>query len=203
MKKNDYPGKFIVIEGLDGSGKSSQGQLLVEFLEEAGKEVVRTKEQTCDSEAGLEIKKILQGKIITSPLELQRLFVQDRKEHLENQIIPELKDGKFVVCERYAPSTVAFGGSVGLDIDLLVRMNDNFLLPDLTIILGVSPESCVERINARGEPDELFEKKEKLAKVSQVYKKIPEIYKNVIVVDGEKSKEEVFGKIKEAIKVVL
>ncbi|MCX6723409.1 MAG: dTMP kinase [Candidatus Staskawiczbacteria bacterium] len=192
MIKNIFP----VIEGLDGSGKSAQAELLVSFLESIGKDVIRTKEQTADSEAGLKIKKILLGEITVDPLELQKLFVQDRKEHLENQIIPALEDGKFVVCERYATSTVAYGTSENLDIDLLVKMNDNFLLPDLTIILDVSPDSCIKRINFRNGKEELFEKKEKLSKAAKIYKKIPGIYENVYVVDGEKEIIGVFEEIK-------
>lgn len=203
MKKNNYPGKFIVIEGLDGSGKSVQAELLVNFLKQQSKEVIRTKEQTADSKAGLKIKEILLGKAAGTPLELQKLFVQDRKEHLENQIIPALQTGKHVVCERYAASTVAFGGSAGLDIDLLVKMNDNFLLPDLTIILDVSPEICMQRIDARGEPKELFEKAEKLAKVREIYKKMPQIYGNVSVVNGENSEEKVFEDVKKLVNKII
>lgn len=203
MKSNEYPGKFIVIEGLDGAGKSVQAQLLANFLEKEGREIVITKEQTSDSEAGIKIKKILQGIITATPIELQRLFVQDRKEHLENQIIPALKNGKFVICERYAASTVAFGGSTGLDIDLLVKMNDNFLLPDLTIILDVSPGACMGRIEARGESKEFFEKKEKLAKAGEVYKKISKIYGNVVAINGERPVEEVFKDIEKIVKGIL
>jgi dTMP kinase len=65
------------------------------------------------------------------------------------------------VSSRYAFSTFAYGYSDGLDIDLLVELNKEFLLPDLTVIVDVSPESCVKRIEGRGEPKELFEELEK------------------------------------------
>ncbi|MEK7061708.1 MAG: dTMP kinase, partial [Patescibacteria group bacterium] len=170
MIKHNYPGKFIVIEGLDGSGKSAQIELLVNFLEEIGRKVILTKEPTIDSEAGKKIKQVLIGEVKIEPLELQSLYVQDRKEHLEKKVIPALKEGKFVVSSRYAFSTFAYGASDGLDMDLLIKMNEQFLLPDLTIIIDVLPESCILRIESRGEPKELFEKKEKLTKVNEFYK---------------------------------
>jgi dTMP kinase len=199
MFKNNYPGKFIVIEGLDGSGKSAQVDLAVEYLKQNGKEVVLTKEPTTDSEAGRKIKQALKKEIIVEPLELQKLYVQDRKEHLENKVIPALKEGKFVVSSRYAFSTFAYGYSDGLNVDELVKMNEKFLLPDLTIIVDVKPESCIERIEGRGEPLELFERLEKLTKVNEIYKKINKMFENVVVVNGEKSIPEVFEDIKKEL----
>lgn len=199
MIKNNYPGKFIVIEGLDGSGKSAQVDLVIDFLKEKNKEVVVTKEPTMDSESGRKIKQALKKEIVVEPLELQKLYVQDRKEHLENKVIPALQKGKFVVSSRYAFSTFAYGYSDGLDVDLLVKMNDNFLLPDLTVIVNVAPESCIKRIEGRGEPKELFEQKEKLSKVNEVYKKVPSMFENVVMVNGEKPIPEVFEEIKKII----
>lgn len=199
MIKNTYPGKFIVIEGLDGSGKSAQVDLVIDYLKNQGKDIVVTKEPTTDSEAGRKIKQALRKEIIVEPLELQGLYVQDRKEHLENKVIPALKEGKFVVSSRYAFSTFAYGYSDGLDVDLLIKMNDNFLLPDLTIIVDVSPESCVKRIESRGEEKELFEQKEKLTKVNEIYKKTPQMFENVAMVNGENPIPQVFEEIKKII----
>ena len=199
MFKNNYPGKFIVVEGLDGSGKSAQIGLLIDFLTQKGKKVITTKEPTVDSEAGQKVKQALKKEIIIEPLELQKLYVQDRKEHLENKVIPALKQGIFVISSRYSFSTFAYGYSDGLDVDLLVKMNNNFLLPDLTIIVDVSPESCIERIESRGEPKELFEKLGKLTKVNKIYRKIPNMFENVTMVDGERPMPEVFEDIKKVV----
>lgn len=203
MKKGNYPGKFIVVEGLDGSGKNAQIDLLINFLRENGKEVVVTKEPTIDSEAGRKVKQALRKEITVEPLELQGLYVQDRKEHLENKVIPALKEGKFVVSSRYAFSTFAYGHSDGLNVDLLVKMNDKFLLPDLTLIIDVSPESCMQRIEGRGEPKELFEKLEKLTKVNEIYKKIPEMFENVVIINGERAIPQVFEDVKKEISKLL
>ena len=203
MIKNNYPGKFIVVEGLDGSGKNVQIDLLINFLREKGKDVVITKEPTIESEAGKKVKQALRKEIVIDPLELQGLYTQDRKEHLDNKVIPALKEGRFVVSSRYAFSTFAYGYSDGLDVDLLIKMNDKFLLPDLTLVIDVSPDSCMERIEGRGEPKELFEKKEKLIKVSEIYKKIPEMFENVVIINGERAIPEVFEDIKkEATKLL-
>jgi dTMP kinase len=203
MIKNNYTGKFIVVEGLDGSGKSAQVDLVIDFLKEQGKDVVATKEPTTESESGRKVKQALRKEIVVEPLELQGLYVQDRKEHLENKVIPALKDGKFVVSSRYAFSTFAYGYSDGLNVDALVKMNDNFLLPDLTIIVDVSPESCIQRIDGRGETKELFEQKEKLTKVNEIYKKTSEMFENVVMVNGERSIQEVFEDIKKEISKLL
>ena len=199
MIKNIYAGKFIVIEGLDGSGKSAQVDLVVEFLKQQGKDVVLTREPTMDSEAGRKVKQALRKEIFIEPLELQALYVQDRKEHLENKVIPALKEGKFVVSSRYAFSTFAYGFSDGLDVDELIKMNEQFLLPDLTIVVDVSPESCVQRIEGRGEPKELFEQIEKLTRVNEIYKKTPSMFENVEMVNGENVIEDVFEQIKNII----
>ena len=162
-----------------------------------------TKEPTVDSESGRKIKQALRGEIVVEPLELQKLYVQDRKEHLENKVIPALKQGMFVVSSRYVFSTFAYGWSDGLDVDLLIKMNEEFLLPDLTIIIDVNPNSCMERIEGRGEPKELFEKKEKLTKVNEFYKKFPQMFENVIMINGEKPMQEVFEDVKKIIGKIL
>lgn len=203
MIKSNYPGKFIVIEGLDGSGKNAQIDLAIKFLKEKGKNVIETKEPTIESDAGRKIKQALRKEIAIEPLELQKLYVKDREEHLKNKVIPALKRGEFVVSSRYAFSTFAYGYSDGLDVDLLVGMNKNFLLPDLTIIVDVTPESCVKRIENRGEEKELFEKLEKLTKVNEIYKKIPEMFESVFIIDGEKSIPEVFESIKKELQKIL
>lgn len=199
MINNNYPGKFIVAEGLDGSGKNAQIDLLVDFLKQKRKEVIITKEPTIESEAGRRIKQALRKEIVLEPLELQKLYVQDRKEHLENKVIPALKQGIFIVSSRYAFSTFAYGYSDGLDVDLLIKMNNNFLLPDLTLVIDVSPESCMERIEGRGEQKELFEKLEKLKKVNEIYKKIPNMFDNVIMINGEGPILEVFEDIRKVV----
>ena len=199
MIKNPYPGKFIVIEGLDGSGQSTQVGLLRDFLIEKDYQVVTTKEPTQTSEAGKKIKAILDKKTKSDAVKLQELFTEDRKEHLKNTIIPALKQGKFVVSDRYCFSSFAYGASDGIDLNWLIKINNDFLLPDLTFILKVRPKVCISRIERRGTSKTLFEKEKKLAEVREIYKLFPTMFENVKILDGEKSIEEVFEEIKKAI----
>jgi len=196
MIKNNYPGKFIVFEGLDGSGRSSQMERVGEFLANNNFSVVLTKEPTQDSEAGRRIKQILQEKIETDPMELQKLYAQDREEHLENKVMPALKEGKTVISDRYFFSTFAFGAAHGADLEELIKLNNDFLYPDIVFLFKASAKLCIERIEKRGSPKELFEKQEMLEKVWQVYEKLPLRFANFKIIDGEKSKDEVFQEIK-------
>lgn len=199
MIKNPYLGKFIVFEGLDGSGQSTQADLLRDFLIKKGFDVILTKEPTKDSRASREIRKTLDEKIKIEPSKLQELFTEDRKEHLEKLIIPALKSNKMVISDRYFFSTFAFGVSDELDLEWLIKINDKFLVPDLAIILKVSPENCVERIKERGNATTLFEKKEKLKKVWETYQTLPNRIKNTYIIDGEKSIKEVFKLVKQLV----
>lgn len=196
MQQNPYSGKFIVIEGLDGSGQTTQANFLKDFLSKKGYSVVLTKEPTLDSEAGKKIREVLNKRIKIESRPLQELFAQDRKEHLENLIIPTLKEGKIVISDRYFFSSFAYGVGPGVSLEWLIKINDEFLIPDLTFILEVRPEVCFERIEKRGEEKTLFEEKKKLARVWEVYKTLPNRFENVYIIDGERPMEQVFEEIK-------
>lgn len=214
MKKNSYSGKFIVFEGLDGSGQSTQANLLKNFLIEQGLSVILTKEPTLESEAGKKIRKILDKKEKTSPKNLQELFTEDRKEHLKKLIIPALKKRKIVISDRYFFSSFAYGAADGLDLEWLIKINNQFLLPDLIFFLKVNSEICIQRIEKRGDPKTLFEKKKRLENVWQVYEALLNRFENiypapftkgggVYLIDGEKPIEDVFSQVKKIILQLL
>jgi dTMP kinase len=192
-------GKFIVFEGLDGSGRSTATESIKELLISQGFEVLATKEPTIDSEAGREVKKILRENIETNPTELQKLYVQDRVEHLEKEIIPALEEGKIVISDRYFFSTLAYGTAHGANLEDLIKLNKNFLYPDLIFLFKIDAKSSMERIEKRGDPKEFFEKKEMLKKVSDIYDTFPSRFKNFYIINAEKSKEEVFEQIKSVL----
>ncbi len=202
MQKNSYKGKFIVFEGLDGSGLSTQAKMLGDYLKAGGHEVILTKEPTMDSEAGRQIRAILDEKIKTEPAEIQKLFAQDRKEHLDNLIIPALKEGKIVISDRYFFSTFAFG-AVGSDLEWLIGLNKDFLLPDMTFLLLVRPEISIDRIIKRGDGIKLFEKLPTLEKVYENYKNIAKMFEGVCVINGEMTVDEVSEKIKKQISEIF
>lgn len=158
MFKNPYKGKFIVFEGLDGSGQSTQAELLKNFLLEKGYATVLTKEPTLDSSAGKLIRKVLDGKKGISPGKLQELYAKDREKHLKKVIISNLKKGKIVISDRYCFSSFAYG-SLEVPLRYLLKINDKFLFPDLIFFIDTKPETSVLRIGKRGKKKTLFEKK--------------------------------------------
>lgn len=198
MIKNFFSGKFLVIEGIDGAGKSTQARLLFEFLKEKNKNVYLTSEPS-DSEIGILIKKFLKGKEKISAKALQLLFCADRALHLEREVLPRLKRGAIVICDRYFFSTIAYGSLEIKDFKWLISLNKKFLLPDLTFLLKVSPKVAISRMKKERKFLSLFEKEKKLKAVNQNYLKLAKIFPKVVVIDGEKSIENVFSKIKEKV----
>lgn len=192
-------GKFIVIEGLDGSGASTQIKLLAEFLSGMGQKTYVTKEPT-DNVVGGVARGVLSGSVAFPPDGLQLLFAADRAHHLHKTIIPMLESGANVICDRYFWSSVAFG-SVELDREWLWSLQKNFLFPDLSMFLQVSPKTCVERIVKNRFDLELFEDEKRLTSVWSTYEwlraKFPEI---TLIVDGEQSKEQVAEAVRNIVK---
>ncbi len=194
MKK----GKFIVFEGLDGSGQSTQAQLLENHLKEKGIDAHLTKEPTDNLIGGL-IRGRLKGEWETGPECLQLLFTADRAHHLEKEIIPLLEKGVWVICDRYFFSTIAFGSLEIDNFEWLKTLNERFLLPDRGFFLEVSPKECVRRIKGNRFTFELFEKEKKLEGIKKGYERAVKDYDPLLKVDGERSQEEVFSDIKKRI----
>lgn len=193
MKKNIYPGKFIVFEGLDGSGLTTQAEFLKKFLEKEKIKVVLTKEPTKDSSSAKKIEEILSGRKKIDPFEFQKLFARDREEHLKKIIIPSLQKGKWVISDRYFFSSFAFGARDKKEIEKIIQLNKSFLLPDLAIWLKVPPQVCLERIKKRGKEMKLFEKLEELIRVYHNYQILKEKYfpEILIEINGEETKKKV------------
>ncbi|TRZ64934.1 MAG: dTMP kinase [Spirochaetia bacterium] len=190
-------GKFIVFEGLDGSGQSTQAQLLKDYLEkEKNISVLLTKEPTNEPPIGVLIRQVLKKEISASPAALQLLFCADRSEHLEKIIKPAIEKGQWVISDRYFYSTMAYG-SLGSNIDWLIKINEDFLKPDITFLLKVNAEICVKRIDENRGKREFFEENEKLKKVWQTYEILSKRFSDIKIIDGEKSVVEVADDIKE------
>ncbi|PIP16840.1 MAG: dTMP kinase [Candidatus Portnoybacteria bacterium CG23_combo_of_CG06-09_8_20_14_all_37_13] len=189
MIKNSYPGKFIVFEGLDGSGQSTQTKFLKDFL---GNKAVLTKEPRSENKI---IKDALASKKKLAPKILQELFAQDREEHLGKEIIPALEKGKTVICDRYAFSSFAYGSANNVPIDYLLEINKDFLMPDIVFFLDTPPPVCLKRVEKRGDKKTLFEKKKILAKVYENYKCLSRQF-NFIKINGKKNIEKVFEQVR-------
>lgn len=189
MIKNNYPGLFISFEGLDGSGSSTQISLLARKLELEKYKVLMTKEPTNNIIGGLIRGQLTKG-WSSSPRGLQLLFAADRDHHLKREVIPALEKGIIVLSDRYAFSTVAFG-SLNCDRQWLLELNKYFLEPDLTILLKVSPKSCIERITKSRVNFEFFEEASKMKKIWQTYQWLDKKFASIVMLDGERKIEDI------------
>ena len=165
MKK----GLLIAFEGIDGTGKSTQIHLLADYLRAKGFAVVETREPT-DGPYGQKIRQLyLNRQSFTLEEELE-LFVQDRRQHVDEVIAPALADGKIVLTDRYYFSTVAYQGAAGMDPEAIFAANDFAPRPDLVLLLVMDPEESVRRIEQlRGEQLNDFEQVEQLRKVADLF----------------------------------
>lgn len=202
MIKNSYPGKFIVFDSLDGAGNSTQVKLLADYLNKIGKRTHITKEPTSGLIGGL-IRSQLTHDWKSSQICLQLLFSADRAYHLEKEIIPLLKRGINVISDRYFFSTLAYGNLEINDLDWLIKINEKFLMPDLTFFLKVSPKICIERIKKERFEITLFEKEKILKKVWKNYEMVAKRFKNIYIINGERSIEEISKEIIEIVKKKL
>jgi dTMP kinase len=176
-------GKFIVFEGIDGCGKTNQIDLLKKGLKKQGVEAVFTREHTVGW-IGRMIDEVVRGERELDPQALQLLFVADRLEHLKRIIKPALQKGKLVVCDRYFWSTVAYGSLVA-DREWLLEINKVCLLPDLVILIDLSPKVAVKRISKNREELTIFEKEKKLKKVRKTYLWLAKRFADsCVVIDG-------------------
>lgn len=198
MHSNPYPGFFIDIEGLDGSGATTQVNLLKDKIKSDKLNVFTTKEPTDNVIGGL-IRGALTGVYRLPAPALQLLFVADRHHHLERQITPILQNHNILLTDRYLWSTIAFG-SVDLSREWLIKLHYYCFLPDLSFFLRVSPKTSLARIKADRFDVELFEEEKKMWKVWDSYewlvKKFP---KEIKIIDAEqpssKVAEEIFKEV--------
>ncbi|WP_293879450.1 dTMP kinase [Sphingobacterium sp. UBA1498] len=198
---------FIVFEGIDGSGKSTQAKLLKEKLVKEGHKIYSTFEPT-DSPIGSLIRNIFNRRIISDNRAIAALFVADRIDHLLNPvngILKKLEEGYTVVCDRYYFSSYAYHAD-DIDLEWLVEANSisqNLLKPDINIYIDVLPEVSMERLNKDRSSLEIFENLENLKKVRSKYYEAFDHLKdveNVSIIDGSRSIEEVSGDIFDKVK---
>jgi dTMP kinase len=192
-------GLLITIEGIDGSGKSTQVEVLVNHLRKCGLDVVQLREPT-NGPWGKKIKKLAKKGRTVSPKEEFELFLKDRKDDVKKNIIPALKKGKIVVMDRYYYSTMAYQGALGLKVEDIRKTNEKFApVPDLVIIIDMDPEIGLSRIeNKRKEGPDHFESFEYQEKVSENFQKMTD-YNNVVIVDGGMSIKDVHHEIKRIV----
>ena len=192
-------GVFIVIEGLDGSGKTTQTYLLAQKLSK--NYPVNLTAEPSRGKIGSFIRQCCLYEDKRLPTEAEALlFAADRIEHLQNEIKPCLNEGKIVVCDRYTYSSLAYQGSAGLSLDWIKTINARALQPDFAIFIDVPPEKVLERLQRKKSVMETLETQQKVREVYLKYVKKGEI----ISIDGDKPKvvvaEALYAKVLELLK---
>lgn len=189
-------GKFITIEGIDGCGKSTLAENLTAALDKTGASIVLTKEPG-GSELGKSLRKILQGQRepVCDKAEYL-LFAADRAQHFKQVIQPELLNGKIVISDRWADSSVAYQGyGRGLDVEMIKTVNawaTQNLKPDLIFYIRIDAQTALDRIKKRiSEPWTLEKEKiEFWKRVEHGYEELFMNNKSVVVLDGKMTQEE-------------
>ena len=164
-------GRFLVLEGIDGSGKTEQTRRLAAWLEQSGHRVVSTREPT-DGPFGRRYRAWARAEFEATPDEVLELFLEDRREHLRLVVLPALGRSEIVVCDRYKDSTRAYQAAQGLDRERLRALFDTpeFPVPDLVLWLRVPVATALARMGASA--SERFERAEFLSRVDAEYARL-------------------------------
>jgi len=185
-------GTLIVLEGIDGSGKSTQAKLLYDWLIKEGYKAVLLREPTNGKYGRILREKLKSGKL--PPDEAYRLFLLDRIEDVRTNIIPALKKGYVVVIDRYFISTIAYQGASGIPIDKIISDHKKYgvPIPDIVFVLDIPADEAINRLKRLKRNFDSFEKKDFLEKVRKIYlnvgRYIPTL---VIIVDATRNVKEV------------
>jgi dTMP kinase len=162
-----HRGILVAFEGIDGAGKTTQARALHASLRAAGVPSISTKEPT-NGEWGQKIRRSATTGRLALADELHA-FLEDRKEHVRDELEPALGAGKVVIVDRYFLSTVAYQGARGLDPAELLRLNAFAPPPDLLFIFDIDPRIGLDRVAKRGDVADLFEKEEELSKAREIF----------------------------------
>ena len=171
-------GLFIVFEGVDGGGKSTQIKMLSDFFKGKGYTVDQHMEPTHET-IGQVLWDYMNSKERSFDPETEALlFAADRIEH-GKRIKNALEQGKIVISDRYKHSSYAYQGAAGVDVDWMQSLNKHALVPDLVILLDIDPDKSLERVSDRAKT--VFEKNEYLKKVRAEYLRYAENGELVVI----------------------
>jgi dTMP kinase len=193
-------GFLVVIEGIDGTGKTTAAQRLCEFCAEYGLPYLATKEPT-DGPWGRKLRESAQTGRLSLEEELE-LFVRDRREHVEQRIRPALAEGKVVVLDRYYFSTAAYQGARGANPEEILAVNEQFApQPDLLLLLDADPAQTLERVRRRGDIPNEFEREGALREIRRIFLGISRPY--LVSIDASSSIEEVARQVRSTLSAAL
>jgi dTMP kinase len=188
MSRPNAPGWLVVLEGIDGAGKSTVLRRLAEHCAAKGLASVVSGEPT-RGPWGMKLRQSMTDGRLTLDEELG-LFLKDRAEHVETLIRPALAAGKVVLLDRYYLSTAAYQGARGSDPATILAQNENFApQPDLVLLLDFDPAAGLDRIRARGDAPNTFEELEQLKEVRRIFLSIDRSF--IRKVDAARPAEEV------------
>lgn len=206
-------GRFIVVEGIDGSGSTTHSKLLGKALKKRGLGVRLTCEPTSGPIGGL-IRQVLQKRLSVpgdkgprgfSWSTMALLFAADRLDHIDSEIVPALRAGIWVISDRYDLSSLAYQSVTAPSPESVLpwirHLNAHALRPDLTVVLDVPAEIAAERRGSRGSTEELFEHHELQAKLAAVYARAEELVPGdrLVHVSGVGEVEEVSRRLLDAV----
>jgi dTMP kinase len=190
-------GKFITLEGIDGSGKTTQGILLKNKLEEIGKDVLFTREPG-GVKGAEEIRNLLvQGeKDRWSNITEILLFFASRRHHLEKVLLPAINKGKVVICDRFTDSTIIYQGRENIHLNkIIIELNKSVIgiVPDLTLIIDIDPTKSLSRGLSRKSNEMRFETfgLEFQTNARNGYISLAKTEKRYQLIDGNNSKDKV------------
>ncbi|MCC6825633.1 MAG: dTMP kinase [Acidobacteria bacterium] len=202
-------GKFITLEGIDGSGKSTQLKMLADALRRQGIEAVTTREPG-GTPLGRRLREaFLETHEAVSPIAELLLFAADRAQHVEHLIKPSLAEGKIVISDRYADATAAYqGAGRGFPLDTIaevIRLATAGLNPDMTLFFDIPVESAVQRMQVR--PDSEAKANRMDAETAEFYDRVRRAYLDIaaresdrfVVIDASHTVEEVHRKVMLAV----
>ncbi|MFW6067462.1 MAG: dTMP kinase [Myxococcota bacterium] len=209
-------GQFIVIEGVDGAGTTTQTRLLVSALRKRGLPVRATCEPS-DGPFGMMLRQILTGRVVVPGMSGARppswttmalLFAADRLDHLEAEVVPNLMDGVTVVSDRYDHSSVAYQSVTGETeegeevVRWLKEINRHARRPDLTVVLDVPPEVAAKRRSERDRVQELYDDEEVQQRLAAFYVDIDRHFPEdrIVHVDATKDVEAVAADVMRAVR---
>jgi dTMP kinase len=205
-------GAFVVIEGIDGSGSTSQAKHLVERLMRADRQAMFTCEPT-NGPIGVMIRQVLGRRLVVAAADGARapdwrtmalLFAADRADHNDALIEPSLTAGKLVVSDRYVLSSLAYQSLTSpegrANLDWLKQINSRARVPDLTIVLQVSPEVAALRRQQRGAATELYEQDSLQRRLAEFYRDASNVLDHPVCnVDADRGFEQVAESIWDAV----
>ena len=184
--KVNKKGAFICIEGLDGCGKTTQARLLVAKLRKSHN-AVYTAEPSRGRIGTFIRNRYLYGEKRLSTIVEALLFAADRIEHVENEVLPALNQGKLVISDRYVYSSLAYQGAGGLSLNWIEKVNEHALKPDLAVFIDVDPKTVMHRLKSKRS---VMENMETQQRVRDIYLKF--VAKGELIrIDGDRSKAEV------------